>query len=373
MEYLDSLSVFRIWQEGLRVPAPGAEGVVGGADETQRRVWLNFRTGRAGGINNEDTRPNRTGRTADLQIINGHPGNRMLYRITAGPVAAPWSAEATILVPEAIINTRNGRVLGRNLPPNAVLEYRHITSGAGAMYGVLLDWQPPEQIVPPAPPVPPTILPGVVRVVVGYGVGRVTAGAFSAQAAAFGGPVALGFALLELRGSRLYGAPFRVADGARDLASGRWVTSGLPWWGGAEPAARQGRWVRRAGWFSRRLRYTAGDGTTRAVAVDQDGAPITTDGFGPEEFFAQDWEMADGGEPQLVDITDAFFSLGTLPEVVVRTATDPAPDSTSQPSEPSLQSISVPAAGEGFVYFRSGRTTLVPARRAGTLEVWRPS
>lgn len=66
-------------------------------------------------------------------------------------------------------------------------------------------------------------------------------------------------------------------------------------WQEAYPFAKEGIWIRRASWDPRRkLVYTAGGGTTRAVAIldDTEGSHvITTDDWAQEEYCATDWEL----------------------------------------------------------------------------------
>lgn len=149
-----------------------------------------------------------------------------------------------------------------------------------------------------------------------------------------------------------------------------WSVSGLPWWGVIEAAARAGLWVRRASWAgARRVRYEAGAGTTRAVAVNADGQRVTTGDFGVAEFDGEDWEIITETEPPAVDLTDAVFS-GPAGSVffVVPGAEVPVPPTTPQP--PPIGPV-FPERGSGFVYMRDGETILVPAKDCDGRE-WTP-
>jgi hypothetical protein len=153
-----------------------------------------------------------------------------------------------------------------------------------------------------------------------------------------------------------------------------WLTMGLPWWRGAEASARAGRWVRRQAWTSetRRIRFEAGAGTTRAVAVTEAGARVSTSDFSSAEFLADDWEIL--GDPAAVDITDVIFSgTGAIPFAVVRGA---AGEETTPPTTSLPEPISplFPETGEGFPYVIEGRVArLIPARDLQTQMPWRPS
>ena len=140
---------------------------------------------------------------------------------------------------------------------------------------------------------------------------------------------------LELREGGLFGnlARYSAADlgvesgyssgAAAQLSAGRIgdasalvapEQTGRLWWDGAELLARSGLWVRRKSWTdgTRRIRYEAGAGTVRGVAVLRSSAVATravlADEFGTAEFCASDWVLAD---PLLVkeDLTAAVVTL----------------------------------------------------------------
>ncbi len=105
--------------------------------------------------------------------------------------------------------------------------------------------------------------------------------------------------------------PAQIVDWRPAVSALVWAQSGLPWWGPIASGAQAGRWVRRSVWESgRQVRFEAGGGTTRAVAVVESGERVTTVDFGAAEFLAEDWEFADGllQAPGPVDVTDLVFS-----------------------------------------------------------------
>jgi hypothetical protein len=150
----------------------------------------------------------------------------------------------------------------------------------------------------------------------------------------------------------------------------RYVVSGLPWWGAIDAAARAGRWVRRSGWTdqNRAVRFVAGAGTTRAVAVRETGERVTTADFTSAEWTAQDWVVVDG-EPVLVDVTDAVLDLhrrggGVEVQQMVLFAAGPSigGGGGATPTDPITGTpITGDPGSSGFLYRKSdGTTILVP-------------
>ena len=189
---------------------------------------------------------------------------------------------------------------------------------------------------------------------------------------------ALAFTRLRVEGGRIYGVPCQ-GDGTTwqaAVASLRWRLGGMPWWAAAEVSARAGSPVARLAWSdpARTVRFVAGAGTTRAVAVDQGGAVLTASTFGAAEYLADDWYLAGGAiaEPPAVDLTSLVFSGGTT-FAVVRSTQTALPDSTNptNPADPATTNP-IPQTGSGFVYSRNGVITLVPARDYETEQLWTP-
>ena len=74
----------------------------------------------------------------------------------------------------------------------------------------------------------------------------------------------------------------------------------MTWWD-AEPLARAGTPVRRSSWLqdggllTKRIVYSAGAGTTRAVAMQRNATSetlIINTAFTAADFLADDWELA---------------------------------------------------------------------------------
>jgi hypothetical protein len=193
--------------------------------------------------------------------------------------------------------------------------------------------------------------------------------------------VALGATRLEFRDGRLYGVPVRgfAPSSPEAIAELRWILGGMPWWGGAWESALAGQWVRRAAWpdITQAVRYAAGAGTTRAVAVRESGNRVSTADFGAAEFLAEDWELLDGNaEPSQVDVTDWVFAVsgntgvrGAAFAVVVQPGGGPG-DGGGPTTPPPTTGL--PQTGEGFVYLRNGTPTLVRARKLSDESLWRP-
>jgi hypothetical protein len=240
----------------------------------------------------------------------------------------------------------------------------------------------PEQIIPavpdtiiPAvpdtiiPAVPETVSPGTVATIAMTRTASVRAGGMTII---HNGIAALGATRLRLQSGRLFGVPVlaRAASAPEAIAGLRWILGGMPWFGGAWESALAGQWVRRAAWqdLARAVRYVAGGGTTRAVAVRETGERVTTADFGAEEFLATDWELLDGtAEPAEIDVTDWVFSgSGGVPFAVV------ASPATPDPTQPLPPTTGLPQTGEGFVYMRNGTPTLVRGRKLNDESIWRP-
>jgi hypothetical protein len=155
-----------------------------------------------------------------------------------------------------------------------------------------------------------------------------------------------------------------------------WASAGLPWWGLVESAARAGSWVRRLAWTDadRAIRFEAGAGTTRAVAVQMASGlavaeRVTTAVFGVAEFLAEDWVVLSANESPIVDVTDFIFS---GPAASVLFAVFGVGGGGTPGADPGSGSDgTVPQTGRGFVYVRDGVTTLVPARDISGAD-WEP-
>jgi hypothetical protein len=250
----------------------------------------------------------------------------------------------------------------------------------------------PPRTIPGTPPRtipgnPPQRIPGIEAVTVAYvSMGRVAAD----HRVLWGGDdgfAAIGATRLRMRGGRLFGVPvFAVAQSARGaIAVLRWLTGMNTWFGGAWESALSGQWVRRAAWqdLARAVRYAAGLGTTRAVAVRETGERVSTADFGAEEFLATDWELLDGTqEPSEIDVTDWVFSgSGGVPFAVVRSTSGGGGDPPVSINPPGGGGggggggtlPGVPSTGEGFVYMRDGQARLVGAELLSTGATWRPS
>jgi len=151
--------------------------------------------------------------------------------------------------------------------------------------------------------------------------------------------------------------------------------SGVPW-RLVEASARAGSWVRRNGWveYTRRIRFVAGAGTTRAVAVDEAGEVLTPSGFGAAEWLAGDWMVWDDEEPAPVDVSDWVFSGGAQTiAFAVAAAAVTSGESSGGGSPEGLGGEGSPLAslGEGFVYRQDGVDILVPAQDING-DSWRP-
>jgi hypothetical protein len=193
--------------------------------------------------------------------------------------------------------------------------------------------------------------------------------------------VALGATRLEFRDGRLYGVPIRgFASNSLDaMAELRWIFDGMPWFSGAWESALAGQWVRRSAWqdLSQAVRFEAGLGTTRAIAVRETGQRVTTEDFGAPEFLADDWELLDGNdEPSPVDVTDWVFAVsgntgvrGSAFAVIEQLGGGPGDGGGPTTPPPT---IGLPPTGEGFVYVRNGTPTLVRGRKLSDETIWRP-
>ena len=150
-----------------------------------------------------------------------------------------------------------------------------------------------------------------------------------------------------------------------------WATAGLPWWGVIEAAAKAGQWVRRLGWVAgRQVRYEAGVGTTRAVAVIADGSRVTTADFGIDEWGGDDWQIASDAEPPAIDVTDWIFTGPALAgSVLFKVGGGGGGTPPVLPPGPGTPEL--PGSGSGFVYMRDGETILVPAKDCEGRE-WTP-
>lgn len=141
-----------------------------------------------------------------------------------------------------------------------------------------------------------------------------------------------------------------------------WITGGLPWWGATDAAARAGVWVRRAAWADplRQIRFEAGAGTTRAVAVQavtgQVGAAprVATDDFGAAEFLAEDWMILSTVDPAPIDCTDFVFDgpPGSVPFFVLGEGGTGAVD--PQPVEPPPAVSPLPDGDLGQMLYHNG-------------------
>lgn len=164
---------------------------------------------------------------------------------------------------------------------------------------------------------------------------------------------------------------FQVIGGLYDwrpaVDSLSWAGTGVgaPWWGSIAATARDGSWVRRNAWddWGRRIRYVPGAGTTRAVAVDQDGAVLTPDGFGAQEFLATDWTIVGAGEPAPMDVTDWVFS-GPAAAVpfVVHAGGEEAEGSANPVLAGGSAEPSPPAAGDYVRMSRDGVAQWAPVK-----------
>ena len=154
-----------------------------------------------------------------------------------------------------------------------------------------------------------------------------------------------------------------------------WVTAGVSWWGGADLSARAGIWVRRSSWTDadRKIRFEAGAGTSRAVAVQIVGGSsvaerVTKADFGKEEFLADDWQIDSSAEPAKIDVTDLSFSgAGIYFSVGPAGPVDPNPPVVPTPDPV----VNLPIDGKGFLYLKNGAATLVPARDVTGAD-WQP-
>jgi len=159
----------------------------------------------------------------------------------------------------------------------------------------------------------------------------------------------------------------RAANWQTAPATLAWASVGLQWWGLVEAAARSGSWVRRLAWTdaSRAIRFEAGSGTTRAVAVQMASGlavaeRVTTADFGVAEFLAEDWVVLSANEAPLVDVTDFVFSgpVGTVFFVVFGDTSGWGAGGGGTVGSPAgggnIGGIYSPQTGRGFVYVRDG-------------------
>lgn len=140
--------------------------------------------------------------------------------------------------------------------------------------------------------------------------------------------------------------------------------TGLPWWGSIEATARAGVWVRRVSWedWARRVRYVAGAGTARAVAVDQSGAVLTPESFGGAEWLATDWQVVGTAEPMPVDVTDWVFA-GPPDAVAWAVEGSATPGESTGPESPSDGVDGVPPSSGDYVRMsRDGVAQWVPVQ-----------
>ena len=170
--------------------------------------------------------------------------------------------------------------------------------------------------------------------------------------------------------------PIALPDWRPAVANLSWANSGLPWWGAAETAAKSGIWVRRDSWTdtSRQIRYEAGAGTTRAVAMQRtagqiSGAVVTDADFGVAEFLGDDWVVLSGTEPPAIDVSDLLLSgtAGASLFAVLSSGQEPTPPDPSNPPG----GVQLPASGQGFVYLKNGVATLVAAKDVSG-DTWEP-
>jgi len=150
-----------------------------------------------------------------------------------------------------------------------------------------------------------------------------------------------------------------------------WASAGLPWWGVIEAAAKAGQWVKRLGWAAgRQVRYEAGAGTTRAVAVIADGSRVTTADFGLDEWGGEDWQIVSDAEPPAIDVTDWTFT-GPARSGSVLFKVGESGGGTPPVLPPGPETPVLPRSGSGFVYMRDGEAILVPAKDCDGRE-WTP-
>lgn len=167
-----------------------------------------------------------------------------------------------------------------------------------------------------------------------------------------GPPIVLDFGL----------APTWTPDWRPAVRALAWAQTGLPWWGPIDAGARAGLWVRRSVWASgRKVRFEAGAGTERAVAVTESGARVTTGDFTAEDFLAGDWLFADTvGEPSPIDVTDWVFS-GPSGSVAFAVVGSEVVDPLEPPDPPSVRTYPAPpSAGDWVLMARNGREEWVP-------------
>jgi hypothetical protein len=196
--------------------------------------------------------------------------------------------------------------------------------------------------------------------------------------------VAVGAAWLEVFAGELWGIPVVGRGMSREaaIADLSIIMASMPWFGGAEARARSGAWVRRASWSdpARAVRFEAGLGSTRAVAVTQAAAVVTPSDFTAAEFLAADWRtLDDTAAPVLVNLSSWNFTaeVGTAFAIVADPATVvPAPGGGTVVAPPTtgdgpLTPGSFPSGAGGFVYLQNGAFRLVPGKTV-TGDPWTP-
>jgi hypothetical protein len=354
----------------LRIPARPAEVIA-----AQVR-WVGFNTG-FGGLNTRVTLAALPAGGRSLMSVEfGVPGNA--FRLQKNGEVFPTEA---------------GTFLG-SVPAGGSLDIFPVASGGRdatgrPVFGMRVLIRPENPVVTPA--VPEQVIPAIPETIIPatpdrFQEGSVVTIAFARQSSVqaggrsvvHSGIAALGATRLRLQGGLLYGVPVlaRAASAPAAIAALRWMLAGLPWWGGAWESALAGQWVRRAAWqdLARAVRYVAGGGTTRAVAVRETGNRVTTADFGTEEFLGTDWELLDGtAEPAEVDVTDWVFSgSGGVPFAVIASPSPTTPTPPITPITPITPTTGLPQTGEGFVYLRNGTPTLVRARKLSDESIWRP-
>jgi hypothetical protein len=342
--------------------------------------------------------PANPGRVVEPRQITYWVGFHDAYgNYVRGLVRNPFSAPSHVLSNTgqliATLNVGGGISLGYDNVSVTPGSYG-VTTTLVRIPGPLIEGATPQRIIPGTPQriipgTPQRIIPGTPPEYAMLRTDFYSVGVFAGFAASIGawthatasGQAAVGFTRLRASGGRLYGVPV-VGSGATwqdAVASLRWRTAGMPWWGGAESVARAGTLVARDAWTdsTRAVRYTTGAGTTRAVAVGADGAVLTASTFGASEYLADDWRVygATVDEPPEVDITGLVLSGGTAWAVVRQTTHAQVPDDSTNPADPETETppgSGLPQEGSGFVYLRNGVVTLVPARDYETEQLWMP-